>query len=47
VVEAKEVKETSFPVESDNKDKSAEQKPFDFILICAGIKRAAPVKDRY
>jgi hypothetical protein len=33
VVEAKEVKETSFPVESDNKDKSAEQKPFDFSLF--------------
>ena len=33
VVEAKEVEETSFPVESDNKDKSAEQKPFDFSLF--------------
>jgi hypothetical protein len=27
--------------------KCDQQKPFDFILICAGIKRAAPVKDRY
>ncbi len=33
VVEAKEVTETSIPVESDNKDKSAEQKPFDFSLF--------------
>jgi hypothetical protein len=33
VVEAKEVEETSFPVESDNKDKFAEQKPFDFSLF--------------
>jgi len=29
VVEAKEVEETSFPVESDNKDKYPEQKSFD------------------
>jgi hypothetical protein len=33
VVETKEVEETSFPVESDNKDKFAEQKPFDFSLF--------------
>ncbi len=33
VVEAKEVTETSIPVESDNKDKSAQQKPFDFSLF--------------
>ena len=32
-VEEAEIKETSIPVESDDKDKSPEQKPFDFSLF--------------
>ena len=32
-VEETEIKETSIPVESDDKDKSPEQKPFDFSLF--------------
>ena len=33
VVEATEINETSIPLESDSKDKSPEQKPFDFSLF--------------
>lgn len=32
-VEATEIKETSIPLDSDSKDKSPEQKPFDFSLF--------------
>ena len=33
VIEATEINETSIPLESDSKDKSPEQKPFDFSLF--------------